>query len=180
MQTPDLEDIYPLSPLQQGLLFHTLAAPSSGVYFQQLSCELHGRLDVAAFRRSWLLAVDRHSLLRTAFLWEGLDEPLQVVHRRVEIPFTYEDWRQVAREEQQERLVDHLRRDVEQGFALSEPPLMRLGLFRLQDEAYHLVWSHHHLLLDGWSVYPLVQEVLATYEASLRGETLRLDRKSVV
>jgi amino acid adenylation domain-containing protein/thioester reductase-like protein/non-ribosomal peptide synthase protein (TIGR01720 family) len=175
MSMQNVEDFYPLSPLQQGMLFHSLYAPESGVYFLQLSCTAHGDLDVAAFKRVWQQAVERHPVLRTAFLWEGLKEPVQVVHRRVRLPWEQHDWRGLALTEQDERLEVFLRADRARGFALSQAPLMRLTLIQVAEDSYHFVWSHHHLLLDGWSVSLLLKEVFVLYEAFCRGQVLPLD-----
>ncbi|HEV7669607.1 MAG TPA: condensation domain-containing protein, partial [Thermoanaerobaculia bacterium] len=170
----DIEDVYPLSPLQQGLLFHTLEAPGSGVYFGQFTCLLEGKLDVDALEGAWRQAVDRHPVLRTAFFWEGLDDPVQVVFARTTVPFEREDWRDLPSEEQDRRLDNYLRANAESGFVLSEAPLMRLALFRLADETYRLVWSHHHLLLDGWSVSLLIAEIFACYGSLAQGEDFHL------
>src|SRR5215469_13365623 len=96
-----IEDIYPLSPLQQGLLFHTLYAPGSGVYVEQFVCRVRGALDVPAFAASFRQVIARHPALRTAYRWKDLDQPLQVVHRHVELPLHQEDWRSAAPETQQ-------------------------------------------------------------------------------
>ncbi len=107
MTTKSIEAIYPLSPLQQGMLFHTLYSPGSGVYLQQLACRLQGNFHVAAFKQAWQQVTDRHSILRTAFVWEGLKEPLQVVGRKVTLSFELEDWRGMPADEQQYRSGCH-------------------------------------------------------------------------
>src|SRR5918999_3430634 len=96
MKMKNVEDIYPLSPLQQGLLFHTLQAPESGVYFEQLSWVLGGDMEVAGFEWAWQKVLERHPSLRTAFLWEGLEELLQVVRSRGTLRWVEEDWRGVC------------------------------------------------------------------------------------
>ena len=101
MNKKAIEDIYPLSPTQHGLLFHTLYAPTSGVYVEQLACTLRGELDVAAFERAWTQVVERHAVLRSAFVWEGRERPLQVVRRQVAIPWERHDWRTLPPQEQQ-------------------------------------------------------------------------------
>src|SRR5215208_6527264 len=131
MSTEDVEFIYKLSPMQQAMLFHSLYAPGSGVYIIQLSLRLTGRLDVTAFARAWQELVDRHGVLRTAFYWEDLEQPLQVVHRQVELRPMHESWRGLGEDEQRTRLESYLCSDREQGFDLAEPPLMRLALFEL-------------------------------------------------
>jgi amino acid adenylation domain-containing protein len=172
--TDNIEDFYPLSPMQQGMLFHTLYAPETGTYFEQLTCTLRGNLQAAAFARAWQQVLDSHPILRTGFTGEGLKEPVQVVYRRVRLPLAQEDWRGLSRATQQLRLEGFLEAERRRGFVLSEPPLMRLALFRVSDDAHQLVWSHHHILLDGWSVPMLLQEVLACYEAFSNGRAAQL------
>src|SRR5262245_46901816 len=93
MKMQNVEDIYPLSPMQQGLLFHTRSAPDSALYFEQWTCALQGDLDIAAFQSAWQHIIDRHPPLRTFFLWDDLDEPLQVVRQQVQVPWEQQDWR---------------------------------------------------------------------------------------
>jgi NRPS condensation-like uncharacterized protein len=170
-----VEDIYPLAPMQQGMLFHSLYAPASGTYFEQMNCRLAGGLDVDAFKRAWQRAIERHAVLRTAFVWEGLDEPLQVVLREAASPFKELDWSGLPPSEQQARLEALLASERAAGFDLSRPPLMHLILIRLGAEAYEFIWSHHHALLDGWCVSILLKEVFELYRAFGAGEELRLE-----
>ncbi|HEV2861081.1 MAG TPA: amino acid adenylation domain-containing protein [Pyrinomonadaceae bacterium] len=163
-------DIYPLSPMQQGMLFHSLYAPAAGMYVEQLSCVLKGGLDVAAFEGAWRDAATRHAVLRTAFVWENLNEPLQVVRQSVSLPIDQCDWRGLPRAEQERLLEAYLSEDRLRPFDPSRAPLMRLALARTDEDAYHFVWTHHHLLLDGWSAASLLREVLAGYESLRRGE----------
>jgi len=174
MNHAQIEDVYPLSPMQQGILFHSLYAPETAVYFEQLSCELQGDLDVAAFAQAWRRAVARHSILRTAFVWEEMERPLQVVYRHVELPVEEFDWRGRTPAEQRRDLAAFLTEDRRRGFDLSRAPLMRLALIRLADGARQLVWSHHHLLLDGWSMSQLLREVFGGYAAFSQGREPRL------
>ena len=166
-----IEEIYPLSPLQQGLLFHTLYAPGEGMYFEQLTCELHGRLDETAFSETWRLLVARHPILRTAFVWKGQREPVQVVHRTLEMPWQREDWREFSPADQAEKLAAFLAADRQRGFAPNRAPLMRLATLRHSENVWQLVWSHHHLLLDGWSFPLLLREFGLAYGAFSTGVT---------
>ncbi|HYH82869.1 MAG TPA: condensation domain-containing protein, partial [Longimicrobium sp.] len=158
-------DIYPLSPMQQGLLFHALYEPGSGEYVGQSRFGLRGALDVEALRRAWQGVLDRHPVLRTGFTWEGVPEPLQVVRRAVELPLVEEDWRGVDADEQDRRMEAFLRDDRARGFDPARAPLMRIALFRTGDAAWRLVWTHHHLALDGWSVPLVFRDVVALYDA---------------
>ena len=174
MSVKNIENIYPLSPMQQGILFHSLYAPVSGVYVVQLSCVMRGSLNIAAFERAWQRVVERHAILRTAFVWEGLDEPLQVVGERVKLPLIQHDWRGLKSAEQEEQLESFLKADREGGFELSKAPLMRLTLFWLTDDTYRFVWSHHHMLLDGWSLPIIFKELFAYYKAACQGQDFHL------
>jgi amino acid adenylation domain-containing protein len=165
----NVEDIYPLTPLQEGMLFHTLEAPGSGVYIERLSCELRGDLDPAAFRRAWEEVLALHPVLRTAFLWQGLDRPMQVVRRTVRLPWLEEDWRHLAAAERETSLEAFLEEDLRRGFDVVRPPLLRLALLRTGDRAWRLVWTHHHMLLDGWGRVHVLRDVMTLYEAARRG-----------
>ncbi len=158
------------------MLFHTLYAPGSGVYVTQLSCHLHGVLDVAAFERAWQQVVDRHSVLRTFFVWKDVPKPVQVVQREVKLHVDYDDWRDYAPDTHAARLDAFMHDDREGGFDLTSAPLMRLKLLHLSDETYQLVWSFHHVLLDGWCLALLLKEIFACYEGVRSGREVSLLR----
>ncbi|MGH9347825.1 MAG: condensation domain-containing protein, partial [Vicinamibacterales bacterium] len=170
MKPQDIEDIYELSPLQQGIVFHQLQSPDSRVYYVQATATLRGPLDEDALRRAWQHVVDRNPVLRTGFRWQELDKPLQIVHRHVAAAMTTCDWRLLppaARRAQLDALAES---DRERDFELSTPPLVRLALIRTGDEEHELLWSHHHILMDGWSFNLLLSELAACYDAFARGE----------
>ncbi|HVR96706.1 MAG TPA: amino acid adenylation domain-containing protein [Thermoanaerobaculia bacterium] len=171
-----VEDFYPLSPLQQGMLFHTLEAPGSGVYCEQLSCLLEGPLDETAFQATWDRVAERHAVLRTGFVWEGVKEPVQVVYRGLGVPLDCRDWRSCPGDEQRRRLAPFLDEDRRRGFDLAKAPLLRLTLLRLGEEERFFVLTHHHILLDGWSMPLVLGEAFALYGAFSRGEELELPR----
>jgi len=168
------QDLYQLSPLQQGLLFHNLYAPKSSLYYVQQSCTFKGGLNVEALKRAWQTLIDRHTILRTAFVWEGLEKHLQMVLQQVELPWQDHDWRGLSSAAQQERWEALLKDDRELGFDPTVAPLLRLRLVRLNDQEYNFFWSTHHLLLDGWSGPILMREALALYDAFDRGEECKL------
>ncbi|HEY0737737.1 MAG TPA: amino acid adenylation domain-containing protein, partial [Herpetosiphonaceae bacterium] len=177
-QQRQIEDLYPLSPMQQGLLFHTVYEGGSGVYVEQLACHLEGRLDTAAFQQAWTTVVARHPIFRTEFVWEGLVEPVQVVRQQqAEIPWRIEDWRDLTPDEQQAQLRAYLQADRRRGFALHGAPLLRLALFRVGAERHAFVWSHHHLLLDGWSLPLVFNEVVRCYEQLVQGQEPQLAQR---
>ncbi|CCE09788.1 Linear gramicidin synthetase subunit C [Bradyrhizobium sp. STM 3843] len=169
-----VEDIYPLSPTQQGMLFHSLYEPDSAVYVISLACRLEGALDADAFAQAWQLAVARHAVLRSAFVGQDLAVPLQVVLREVVLPFMREDWRDLPLAEQERRLADLQQAERLRGFDFARPPLMRLCLIRTGERDYRLLWNSHHILFDGWSIPLLLDEVFAAYVALSRREAPQL------
>ncbi|HEX7333134.1 MAG TPA: amino acid adenylation domain-containing protein [Pyrinomonadaceae bacterium] len=169
-----VEDIYPLSPMQQGMLFSSALSPEAGAYVTQTICALPGGFDSTAFRQACQKVIERHSILRTSFAWEGLEQPLQIVHATVELPWDEHDWRELPAAEQQARLQAFLSEDQQLGFELTKAPLMRFALFHTGDDACQLVWTSHHILLDGWSSPLVLKEVFDFYAASRRGEDLEM------
>ncbi|MHC2086948.1 amino acid adenylation domain-containing protein [Methylobacterium sp. CM6244] len=159
-----IEDLYPLTPTQGGILFHALAAPGAGLYVNQLSVTLGG-LDPERFATAWRASVARHPILRTSFHWtDEFDAPLQVVHASADLPVTRLD-RPDATDADLAAIAEAERA---QGFDLSRPPLMRLLIVDLGRGRHRLIWTCHHLLLDGWSNARLISEVLRDYA----GETI--------
>ncbi|HKH46871.1 MAG TPA: amino acid adenylation domain-containing protein, partial [Thermoanaerobaculia bacterium] len=172
----EIETLFELSPMQQAMLFHSLYAPGSGVYVTQVSLRMTGRLDVEAFLRAWQRMVERHSVLRTAFVWDGLEKPLQVVFRRAELEVRREAWAELDVAEQHARLAACLEADRERGFDLATAPLLRLGLVELGPEDWQLVLTQHHILSDGWSQGLLFGELFACYGAFAEGREPALPR----
>ena len=173
-KTQNIESIYPLSPMQQGMLFHSLYAPDSGVYFEQMTLNLPGNVNVAAFEAAWQKVVDRHSVLRTFFIWSNRQTPLQIVLKKVKLPWNNLDWQEISPTQQKQQLKELLQTQREQGFQFNQAPLMGCTLIKLSDDTYKFIWSHHHILMDGWCLPIIFKEVLSFYEAELGGETCYL------
>ncbi|WNZ58795.1 amino acid adenylation domain-containing protein [Myxococcus sp. MxC21-1] len=159
-----IEDIYELAPMQHGMLFHALMEPGAGMYVEQLSCEVRGDLPIDRWKEAWQHVLARHPILRSGFLWEGLEKPLQVVAVEAEVPWRIEDIRHVPANAQQRWIDDFLREDRLQGFDMGTPPLIRCALIRLDDARHLFVWTYHHLLLDGWCFSIVLREVLGAFE----------------
>ncbi|HEY2364348.1 MAG TPA: amino acid adenylation domain-containing protein, partial [Candidatus Angelobacter sp.] len=169
-----MEDIYPLSPMQKGLLFHVLYAPERDLYFRQMTGRLLGNLNVTAFRQAWQMVMDRHTALRTYFVWEGMEAPVQVVCRQISLPWCYLDLRKCTEDDRQHRWQAFLAEDSLKGFDLGNAPLLRVALLQFADDVFEVVFSYHHLVLDGWSVALLQNEVFTFYEACRQGQRPRL------
>ena len=161
-----IEDIYTLSPMQTGMLFHSLldADAKEGVYHQQLLWDVEGWLDIVRFTKAWEKIVLSHSILRTGFFWKNLEKPLQVVFQQLSIQIRLEDISNLSPEEQHEFLEKFLEQDKDNPFSLESPPLMRLVLFQRKEDSYTFLWSHHHIILDGWSIAIILEQVMNVYE----------------
>ena len=170
MNNGDIENIYTLSPMQQGMLFHSLYDPKSLAYFEQMGFTVHGKLKQSVFEGAWQGILARHQVLRSSFSWEELEEPLQVVHRQMVMPFHYEDWRHFPEAEQAQRVEEYLLRDRERKFDFATPPLMRVSVLQLADRVSQVVWTFHHLLLDGWSLPIILREIFSLYAALAHGK----------
>jgi amino acid adenylation domain-containing protein len=167
--TGNLEDTYPLSPLQNSMLIQSLQVQRFGIDIEQIIFEMHEDLNVPVFRRAWQRAIERHPILRTVFQWEGAEGPRQEVHRHVTIPWTEADWRGLSARERDTRFESWLLSDRLRVFDLTVEPGIRLALF--QDEAclFRLVWTFHHIAMDGRGIVALLSEVFDSYEALCRG-----------
>ena len=174
-----VQDIYPLSPTQQGLLFHSLYGESqTGAYIVQVSFTLKGDLNREAFEQAWQQLMRRHTILRTAFVWDNLAAPVQVVGQKASLPICWHSWEHLSTQEkqaqQQENLAALIESDRTQGFNLSNAPLMRINAIQLGPNHYRIIWTHHHILLDGWSLPILLKEWIAYYQAAATKKTVQL------
>ena len=160
----NVDDIYPLSPMQQGMLFHSLYAPEGSAYLNQLRLDITD-LDEPRFKDAWQHVGNRHSVLRTGFLTDR-EEPLQYVMSVVDIPWVHEDWSvsDNASEEVNLRLDALAKAELSKGMALNKPGLSRVNVIRLSENTHHLIWTNHHILSDGWSLSRQMGEVLMAYE----------------
>jgi amino acid adenylation domain-containing protein len=158
-------DCYPLSPMQQGMLFHNLYAQHPGVDVEQVLVELREDMKPAAFERAWQHVAERHEILRTGFHWQGTGRPYQEVQRHVHIHLDQVDWRDVPARKRGDALESILRVERCRGFNLTVPPLVRLTLIRLGQARYQFIFTFHHLLLDARSIALLLREVFDVYDA---------------
>ncbi len=158
--TAQIADLYPLSPMQQGMLFHAVYGDVSGDYINQLRLDVEG-LDPERFRQAWQATVDAHDILRTRFVWQGdLPGPVQVVSKHLALPYSLHDLRaDPQRDQSLQALADGERQQLH----LGAPALLRLVIVRLDEQRYHLIYTHHHILMDGWSNSQLLGEVLQRY-----------------
>lgn len=162
------EDIYPLSPVQEGMLFHTLMNPNSGVYVEQMAFRICGEISLEAFSKAWDHVLSIHSILRADFLWEGLKKPIHVIDPEKRNRVEYEDW--TGKKGRREQLLEELRNQLRmEGFIPGKDPMMKLTLIRLDESSHYFVWTYHHLLLDGWSMPMVIGQFSDAYKMLLKG-----------
>lgn len=167
-ELPDhVVDVYPLSPMQQGMLFHALLDQASQAYFGQVHMTLEGLTDGEAYEKAWNLLVERHSILRTRFAWEGLKEPVQLIQSEGSIHLTQHDVRHLSETDQKKTIERYLQSDRSKDFELEDAaePLIRIALFHRDEKTCTFVFSFHHILIDGWSLFGLIEESFSMYRS---------------
>lgn len=157
-----LDNAYPLTPLQQGMLYEGLKNPDSNLYIAYIAIDISGELDVEVLKRAWQCTVQHHETLRTRFVWEGLDEPLQLVNSSAELDWTECDSRRAPASSSESTLEYCLDQERKEPLLLTDSPPMRFRLVRFSDQKSTLIWTVHHLLADDWSI-PLVLEMVAEH-----------------
>lgn len=168
------EDLYPLTPFQQSILFHVLDTPKAGMYLNQQRFNLRGDLDLGAFKQALQEVMDRHQILRTSIVLSAPSGPLQVVCRKLKLPWTMHDWSDLPPAESAERVEAFVQSDFKMDFDLLRAPLMRMTLIRVEPQRYEFIWSFHLLLMDGWSMQVILRELLALYHGLVNGQPAKL------
>ncbi|MHC5599837.1 MAG: amino acid adenylation domain-containing protein, partial [Nostoc sp.] len=167
---PDhIEDAYPLATLQIGMVFHNEYSPEGTTYHDVFSYHLQTPLEIQVLQAAIQLLVNRHTVLRTSFQLTDFTEPLQLIHRNIDVPFQVEDWHHLSTSEQEDALNAWLEEEKRRSFDWNIPPLLRFFVHRCSDETFYLTVSFHHAILDGWSVASMLTELFGHY-FSLLGE----------
>jgi amino acid adenylation domain-containing protein len=165
----EIEDVYPLTPMQIGMLFDTLMARDFGVHLVQFDVTLDGVEDPAELTQAWERAVAHHPILRTALFWEGVDTPVQVVYKQVTLPVTQLDWRSLSAEDQQRELRGLIDENKAADVEFTKAPLSSVAIIRRSDTSVTMIWAVHHILVDGWSSAKLLEDVFVHYADVRRG-----------
>lgn len=167
----NVKDIYPLSPMQEGILFHTLLKEDADAYFQQSSFRVEGSLNTDAMKTALQALVARHDALRTVFKYDRVELPLQIVLKECPAVMAYEDLRNKDTETEVRRLRHQERK---RNFDLLKEPQLRLTIAQVADNVYELIWSYHHIMMDGWSMRIVMNEFLQLYQAAINGQRANL------
>ncbi|MCP4215911.1 MAG: amino acid adenylation domain-containing protein [bacterium] len=171
MKRTDVKAIYSLSPMQEGMLFHARLDDSSTAYFEQMAVTLSGRLRFDLMEKTLNLLTARYDVLRTVFTYKKTRVPRQVVLKKRKAAARYENISHLAPPAQKEFIAKFKEDDRKQGFDLSKGPLIRSALLELSPESYILVWSYHHILMDGWCFGIIFKDFIEIYTCLQNGET---------
>ncbi len=169
-----IEDVYPLTPMQEGLLLHTLLEPGTGLYYMQDRYRINSALDPERFAQAWQAVIARHEALRASFCWNVGEEMLQVIHKPGSTPIEYLDWSNEPQEEQEPRLQALLKQEREAGFDLLNQAPFHLRLIRVGAERYWFMMSNHHILIDAWCRSLLMNDFFDIYMALGEGRDAQL------
>ncbi|MDU9405875.1 non-ribosomal peptide synthetase [Pseudomonas sp. zfem004] len=169
-----IEDVYPLTPMQEGLLLHTLLEPGTGLYYMQDRYRINSALDPERFAQAWQAVVARHEALRASFSWNAGEAMLQIIHKAGNTPVDYQDWRGLDDDAQEARLQALHKQEREAGFELLREAPFHLRLVRVADERYWFMMSNHHILIDAWCRSLLMNDFFELYQALGEGRQAQL------
>lgn len=155
-----IKDIYPLSPMQKGMLFHT-GYEQCETYFEQSLISIQGNINIQKLEQRFQSVVNKYDILRTVFECSYGEEPLQVVLENRKATIEYEDLTQMEKETQKIFIDEFMETDRKRGFQLDSDLLIRMKAFHVKENRLELVLSFHHIILDGWSWGIVLQEIFA-------------------
>ncbi|UCH96966.1 MAG: amino acid adenylation domain-containing protein, partial [Candidatus Aminicenantes bacterium] len=167
----NIRDIFALTPMQEGLLYHYLQDPEKDLYFEQLTLDISGKIDLALFVRSWNFVIETNEMLRAVFHWEKLKNPIQIILKDHKIQPKYYDISRETSEKKRKQLNEIISKDKKEKFNLQEVPF-RVSLCKVEENKYKMIISNHHILYDGWSNGILLKEFFSTYNDLLKGKEL--------
>lgn len=172
----NIQAVYPLSHAQEGMLFHALMDKKSEVYFEQKTFIFEGELDVGMFERSFNILIERHDILRTNFVSENLRRPRQVVLKEKRLELNFQDISYLSEQEKQDYIEEFKIKDRKRVFDLACENLMRLAIIKTAQDNNTVIWSFHHILLDGWCQGIIIKDVLTVYKCLIEGSSIDLEQ----
>jgi NRPS condensation-like uncharacterized protein len=167
-----IQNLYELSPMQEGMLFHSLLNKDSKAYVEQRVFSLNGEVDTALFEKSFNMLIQRYDIFRTAFVHKNMDEPVQVVLKERKYKMPFEDISHIKEERKHRYLEAVKKKELEKGFDLSKDLLMRILLFKTDTHSYKLVWMFHHIIMDGWCLGLVFKDWARIYETLKNGQPI--------
>jgi fengycin family lipopeptide synthetase D len=172
----EIKNIYSLSPMQEGMLFHSLVDSESKAYFEQRILTIRGNIDIELFETSFNMLIDRYDILRSVFFHENLSKPQQLVFKSRKVKINFED---VSNQTESEKYIESfIENDKKNSFDLKRDILIRLSILKIRKEEYKIIWSFHHILMDGWCIGILMSDFFDIYY-SLKDDK-KIDMEPVV
>ncbi|WP_432403719.1 amino acid adenylation domain-containing protein [Wukongibacter sp. M2B1] len=168
----DVKDIYSLSPMQEGMLFHYIMDRESSTYFEQLAFTVYGKVDIKKFENAFNKIIEKYEVLRTIFIYEELAKPLQIVLKKREMEVCFEDIFDLKDSEKDKYIEDFKIEDRRRGFDLERDIPMRISVIRISDNTYKIIWSFHHIIMDGWCIGIIIKDFFEIYKRFIRGENV--------
>ncbi|MCK4257939.1 MAG: hypothetical protein KAX49_03120 [Halanaerobiales bacterium] len=172
----DFQKISPLSPMQERMLYHYLKDKTSTVCFEQDEMHLSGTLDIDLFEKSFNLIIQRYDILRTNFVYQKIKEPRQVVFKEKIGKIYFEDISLLEETEKLDYIKKFKDKDMERGFNLTKDILIRMTILKISEESYRLIWSYHHIIMDGWCLGIIFQDFVQIYKSLKEGTPLNLSK----
>ncbi|QDX94131.1 amino acid adenylation domain-containing protein [Brevibacillus laterosporus] len=169
-----VQDMYVLSPMQEGMLFHSLLNRENNSHLVQMSITIQGKMDVDLFTKSLHMLVDRYDVFRTTFLHEKLKKPVQVVLKERPIPIQFHNLTAYDEQQKKERAEQYRRNDQKATFDITKDPLMRVIILQMSADDYQVIWSFHHIIMDGWCFSIIFDDLLQIYLSLKDNKSLSL------
>lgn len=168
----DISDIYGVSPVQESMIFHSVYSPDSSVAVEQTVFRIEGNLDIDAFKKTWEIILNRHEGLRASYHWQNLKKPIQVIHDNLKVSFDFKDW--TDEKDYESKLEKFISDDRNKGFVFENPPLLRISVIKSKDNIYDILWTYHHIQMDGWCLSLIMQELDKYYKILVNNEKIEI------
>uniref|UniRef100_UPI001CFD4E9F condensation domain-containing protein n=1 Tax=Priestia aryabhattai TaxID=412384 RepID=UPI001CFD4E9F len=176
MKQNEILKVYPLSPLQEGILFHSLLNEKTNLYFEQLALSINNDLQIEKIEQAFNIIIDKFDIFRTLFIYKNIRRPRQVVLKKRPSDIKFQNLANLTKEQQIQYIESFKNQDKKEGFDLSQDPLIRLSVFRLDNLSYKLILSYHHIIMDGWCLNIVLQDLFQTYQLLVNNKPLGLNK----
>ena len=163
MNKNNIKQIYPLSPMQEGMLFSKLLNNDNKTYFEQLSFKIIGDFRIDIFEQTMNKLVEKYDVFRSLFIYENQKRPFQVVFKKAKTKVKYEDFSSLQYEKRELAINEFKKKDIERGFDLSKEIAIRSSIIKVNNNEYTCILSFHHIILDGWSLPIVLNDILEIY-----------------
>ncbi|MED2926253.1 amino acid adenylation domain-containing protein, partial [Bacillus thuringiensis] len=172
----EIEKIHSLTPMQNGMLYHSLLDPYSQAYFEQITFSLEGKLDIQKLNTAFNMLIEKYEILRTAFFYEDISMFKQIVLRERKVTIHYEDISKFKGVHKEEYIEYLKRKDRNNRFDLTDDCLIRIFVIKTDGDKYKLLFSFHHIIMDGWCMSLLMNDIIHIYKSLCRGEKVKLNQ----